>query len=193
MISTSWSLAFFSRSTIFGTAFSADLLSSSPSGWSYELIMSTTTRAVFFGFPEAMGRREYEGGPPGMSGSGMSGRGRFSMRRPVAILGACLAAAALAAPSAAAATAEPPPPPGANVACTPTVAHPEPVILVHGTFENRFDNWQAMSPALKAAGYCVYALDYGAYRGSDALGIYGIGAIRQSAEQLRDYVPTVRA
>jgi triacylglycerol esterase/lipase EstA (alpha/beta hydrolase family) len=114
------------------------------------------------------------------------------MRRRVAILGACFAAAVLAGPANAAA-AEPPPPPGANVACTPSAAHPEPVILVHGTFENRFDNWQAMSPALKAAGYCVYALDYGAYRGSDAAGIYGVGPIARSAEQLRDYVATVRA
>ena len=66
---------------------------------------------------------------------------------------------------------------------TPTTAHPYPVVLVHGTFENRFDNWQAMSPALKAAGYCVYALNYGSYNGSGALGIYGVGEIERSARR----------
>src|SRR4051794_28243551 len=86
-----------------------------------------------------------------------------------------------------------PPPPGADVPCTPTAAHPYPVVLVHGTAENRFDNWQAMSPALKAAGYCVYALDYGAANGSGALGIYGIGEISRSAHQLADFVAGVRA
>jgi triacylglycerol esterase/lipase EstA (alpha/beta hydrolase family) len=66
-------------------------------------------------------------------------------------------------------------------------------VLVHGTFENRFNNWQAMAPALKAAGYCVYALDYGAYNGSDAFGVYGVGPIEQSAQQLKNYVATVLA
>jgi triacylglycerol lipase len=113
------------------------------------------------------------------------------MRRSIAIVGAC--AAVLAAGPGAAVAAEPPPPPGANVPCVPTAAHPEPVILVHGTFENRFNNWQSMSPALKAAGYCVYALDYGAYRGSDAAGVYGVGPIEQSAGELRDYVAQVRS
>src|SRR6476620_1389206 len=105
------------------------------------------------------------------------------MRRLLAVLPVVIA---LIAPSAAPAAA--PSPPGANVACTPTAAHPYPVVLVHGTFENQFDNWQAMSPALKAAGYCVYALDYGADNGSAALGIYGIGEISRSAHQLADFV-----
>src|SRR4051794_33093242 len=86
-----------------------------------------------------------------------------------------------------------PPPPGANVPCTPTAAHPYPVVLVHGTFENRFNNWQAMSPALKAAGYCVYALNYGSYNGSGALGIYGVGRIEASAQELADFVDSVLA
>ena len=97
----------------------------------------------------------------------------------------------LLVPSAASAAA--PPPPGANLPCTPTAARPYPVVLVHGTFENRFDNWQAMSPALKAAGYCVYALNYGSYNGSGLLGIYGVGEIERSARELRDFVAGVRA
>ncbi len=99
--------------------------------------------------------------------------------------------ALLLVPSTASAAA--PPPPGANVPCTPTSARPYPVVLVHGTFENRFDNWQAMSPALKAAGYCVYALNYGSYNGSGLLGIYGVGEIERSARELRDFVAGVRA
>jgi triacylglycerol lipase len=110
------------------------------------------------------------------------------MRSLFAVAAACVA---LVVPTSAAAAT--PPPPGANVACTPTAAHPYPVVLVHGTFENRFDNWQAMSPALKAAGYCVYALDYGADRGSAALGIYGIGEISRSAHELADFVASVRS
>src|SRR3954452_8470518 len=86
-----------------------------------------------------------------------------------------------------------PPPPGANLPCRPTAAHPEPVVLVHGTAENRFNNWQAMSPALKAAGYCVYALDYGSYNGSGNAGIYGIGPIERSARELWDFVDGVLA
>jgi triacylglycerol lipase len=80
-----------------------------------------------------------------------------------------------------------------TVPCTLSTAHPYPVVLVHGTFENRFDNWQAMSPALKAAGYCVYALNYGSYNGSGLLGIYGVGEIERSARELRDFVAGVRA
>ena len=109
------------------------------------------------------------------------------MRRLLAVFPLAIA---LLTPAAAAAA---PPPPGANVACTPTAAHPYPVVLVHGTFENRFDNWQAMSPALKRAGYCVYALDYGARNGSGLIGVYGLAEIERSAQQLRDFVADVRA
>src|SRR6478735_3097563 len=86
-----------------------------------------------------------------------------------------------------------PPPPGANLPCRPTASHPEPVILVHGTAESMFDNWQAMSPALKAAGYCVYAFNYGSYNGSGAVGVYGLGDIEGSARELATEVRTVLA
>jgi triacylglycerol esterase/lipase EstA (alpha/beta hydrolase family) len=51
-------------------------------------------------------------------------------------------------------------PPGSNDwSCRPTAAHPYPVVLVHGTFGNMTDSWQALSPLLANNGYCVFALD----------------------------------
>ena len=49
------------------------------------------------------------------------------------------------------------PPPGAdNFGCKPSSAHPDPVVLVNGTFGNQDDNWQAASPLLANHGYCVF-------------------------------------
>jgi triacylglycerol lipase len=56
------------------------------------------------------------------------------------------------------------PPPGASTLaqpCTPSAAHPDPVILVHGLFADENDNWQTISPFLADNGYCVFALTYG--------------------------------
>jgi triacylglycerol esterase/lipase EstA (alpha/beta hydrolase family) len=54
------------------------------------------------------------------------------------------------------------PPVGANDwTCRPTKEHPEPVILVHGTFGNMANSWQAVAPTLANEGYCVFALNYG--------------------------------
>ncbi|HEX2391679.1 MAG TPA: alpha/beta fold hydrolase [Solirubrobacterales bacterium] len=83
-------------------------------------------------------------------------------------------------------------PPGANdFSCQPSAAHPRPVILVHGTFADMSDSWQALSPLLKNHGYCVFALNYGSYQGSGALGIYGVGEIRNSAQELSAFVDKV--
>ena len=85
-------------------------------------------------------------------------------------------------------------PPGANNwSCKPSAAHPVPVILVHGTFADMSDSWQALSPLLYDKGYCVFALNYGAYDGSDALGVYATGDIAQSAGQLSTFVNKVLA
>jgi triacylglycerol esterase/lipase EstA (alpha/beta hydrolase family) len=84
------------------------------------------------------------------------------------------------------------PPPGANNAsCQLTAAHPFPVILVHGTFENQNDNWQAASPELVNHGFCVFAFNYG---GSTATNdIQGTGEIAASAAQLSTEVNQVLA
>jgi len=85
-------------------------------------------------------------------------------------------------------------PPGANDwTCKPTAAHPQPVVLVHGTFADMSNSWQAISPLLKNNGYCVFALNYGSYAGSGAVGVYGTGEIRNSAKELDAFVDKVRA
>src|SRR5437868_2032408 len=91
------------------------------------------------------------------------------------------------------AVAEPPPPPGANPSsCRPSTQNPDPVILVHGTFENRFDNWEELSPELASLGYCVYALDYGANQYT-ADTFYGLAHVARSAGQVAAYVQQVLA
>jgi triacylglycerol esterase/lipase EstA (alpha/beta hydrolase family) len=84
------------------------------------------------------------------------------------------------------------PPPGANVfSCEPSAAHPDPVILVHGTFANMDDNWQAAAPLLANHGYCVFAFNYGGASASAA--IQGTGEIAASAAQLSSFVGEVLA
>ena len=81
------------------------------------------------------------------------------------------------------------PPPGANLpGCTPTAAHPYPVILVNGTFGNQDDNWQAAAPLLANHGYCVFTFNYG---GTGV--VTATGDIATSAGQLAAEVARVRA
>jgi triacylglycerol esterase/lipase EstA (alpha/beta hydrolase family) len=84
-------------------------------------------------------------------------------------------------------------PPGANDwSCRPSAAHPRPVVLVHGTVENRLDNWNALSPLLKNAGYCVYALNYGD-GGGGVVGVFGTARVASSAAELAAFVDRVLA
>jgi triacylglycerol esterase/lipase EstA (alpha/beta hydrolase family) len=133
------------------------------------------------------------------------------MRRCVAVLLAIVAVATTSGLGAGAAVAQPLPviyngvlgyaqtspnasPPGANDwSCQPSAAHPRPVILVHGTFADMSNSWQALSPLLRNHGYCVFALNYGSHNGSGAIGVYGVGDIAQSAGQLSDFVDRVLA
>jgi triacylglycerol lipase len=67
--------------------------------------------------------------------------------------------------------------------CKPTAAHPYPVVLVPGTFENA-SMWTAVAPQIRAAGYCVFSLSYG----NNAT-----GDIPTSAGQLGAFVDQVLA
>lgn len=86
--------------------------------------------------------------------------------------------------------------PGSNDwTCRPSAAHPNPVVLVHGTGGNRQTNWATMVPALHNAGFCVFALTYGAQPGTpwpiSELG--GLIDMRTSARQLKEFVARVLA
>ncbi|RVW06813.1 esterase/lipase family protein [Rhodococcus spongiicola] len=84
--------------------------------------------------------------------------------------------------------------PGSNDwSCKPSDERPNPVVLVHGTFGNRQDNWGSFAPLLANEGYCVFALTYGALEDQpwpiSAIG--GLKPIEESAEQLREFVDRV--
>jgi triacylglycerol esterase/lipase EstA (alpha/beta hydrolase family) len=80
-------------------------------------------------------------------------------------------------------------PPGSNdYSCRPSAAHPYPVVLVHGTFGDMTDSWQALAPLLANHGYCVFALDYG---GSSGNPIQGYQEIAGAAAQLKTFVDSV--
>jgi triacylglycerol esterase/lipase EstA (alpha/beta hydrolase family) len=120
----------------------------------------------------------------------------------LAVSSACLAASAASAsaalpviynfPTALAASVVQPggSPAGANVPCTPSAAHPRPVVLVNGTFSNQIISWNAISPLLKNNGYCVYTFNYG---GLFAGQICCTGPIAASAGELKAKVDQVLA
>ncbi|HEX7716442.1 MAG TPA: alpha/beta fold hydrolase [Marmoricola sp.] len=85
--------------------------------------------------------------------------------------------------------------PGTNDwSCRPSAAHPNPVVLVHGTLGNRSTNWQTYGPLLHNNGYCVFALTYGATLPIPYPGAFGgLGDIRASAQELGDFVDRVLA
>lgn len=73
-------------------------------------------------------------------------------------------------------------PPGANDFSCRSTSRPVPVILVHGTFGDMTVSWNLVSPALRAAGYCVFALD---------LVRRGMAPIDRSADKLAAFIDEV--
>jgi triacylglycerol esterase/lipase EstA (alpha/beta hydrolase family) len=88
-------------------------------------------------------------------------------------------------------------PAGANDwSCHPSSAHPDPVVLVHGTVENMTYNWFTLAPLLHDYGYCVFALNYGQEPGvhvglPGAAETGGVAPVAESAGQLATFVDRV--
>ncbi|KQR96632.1 lipase [Williamsia sp. Leaf354] len=79
--------------------------------------------------------------------------------------------------------------------CRPAPAHPRPVILVHGTWTDSAQTWQALAPALAGQGYCVFAIDYGrraAGSTENLMDLAGGDTITRSATTLARFVDRVR-
>jgi triacylglycerol esterase/lipase EstA (alpha/beta hydrolase family) len=81
--------------------------------------------------------------------------------------------------------------PGANDPSCRSAAHPYPVVLVHGTFENEGSNWVTLAPLLANNGYCVFAFNYGETRLSLGGHVDGLGYIERSAQELSSFVDYV--
>jgi triacylglycerol lipase len=78
---------------------------------------------------------------------------------------------------------KPPPPTVINSrSCRPPPQHPDPVVLIHGTFA--LTSWELIAPALAHRGYCVFTFDYGNF---------GTGEIAHSARELAAFVDRVLA
>jgi triacylglycerol esterase/lipase EstA (alpha/beta hydrolase family) len=81
-------------------------------------------------------------------------------------------------------------PPGANLAACRSSRHPDPVVLVDGTFANQEDDYGALAPTLANAGYCVYTFAMGA---PPRQFVQTIGPVVQSAQSLAAFIGRVRA
>lgn len=91
-------------------------------------------------------------------------------------------------------------PPGANDwDCARDKSRPNPVVLVHGTWENAYDNWAALSRELADDGYCVFATNHGRSEildkggaGSLLPNTFGTGDIAASGGEIAEFVDEVR-
>ncbi|MBO1768317.1 alpha/beta fold hydrolase [Allobranchiibius sp. GilTou38] len=86
-------------------------------------------------------------------------------------------------------------PPGVNVPCTPSAAHPRPVVLLEGTTSRITHSFARIGPLLADQGYCVYGLNYGDTQLTASTGgvIGAMGDIPTSARQVSGFVDKVLA
>lgn len=79
--------------------------------------------------------------------------------------------------------------------CVPAPEHPDPVIFIHGTSANA-TNWKKAATELSHQGYCTWAFNYGkndVTLQAGLIGVYGLGDINKSVDQLGEVVDYVRA
>lgn len=80
--------------------------------------------------------------------------------------------------------------------CKPTKNHPRPIVLLHGTWENAYDNFARISPELKKENYCIFALNYGDQNQSiigNVKALRGTDTIPSGAKEIARYVDAVLA
>ncbi|WP_036527581.1 triacylglycerol lipase [Nocardia sp. CNY236] len=74
--------------------------------------------------------------------------------------------------------------------CVPSAEHPRPIVLAHGTDSTAYSDWSVIGPQLAAAGFCVFAPNYGGAPGADS---YGTEDLVMSAHQVGAFVDRVLA
>ncbi|WP_083870832.1 esterase/lipase family protein [Nocardia aobensis] len=72
--------------------------------------------------------------------------------------------------------------------CRPSARHPRPIILAHGTDATAYTDWGGIGPQLVAAGFCVFAPNYG---GKPDATSYGTEDLWASSRQFGDFVDRV--
>lgn len=76
--------------------------------------------------------------------------------------------------------------------CKPSAAHPNPVVMLPGTFANIGSNFVALSPMLKNAGYCVFGTNFGmTWLSNDRVG--GLDTETNSGNQVSAFIAKVLA
>lgn len=74
--------------------------------------------------------------------------------------------------------------------CRPSVAHPRPVVLLHGTDSSAYADFSGLAPTLAGQGFCVYAINYGGAVGATT---FGTEDIRLGGPAVRAFIDQVRA
>jgi pimeloyl-ACP methyl ester carboxylesterase len=78
-----------------------------------------------------------------------------------------------------------------DAACHPSLAHPEPVVVLHGLGANKDEDLNLLQADLAGRGYCTYSLTYGAPNGQTYVG--GLEPIAVSAQQIKAFIINVLA
>ncbi|MRH89801.1 alpha/beta fold hydrolase [Nocardia sp. SYP-A9097] len=119
-------------------------------------------------------------------GTDIAQRVSVSMRRAgLATAAAVMALTGLAVAAPAPASAAEP---GTITPCTPSAAHPRPVILIHGTM-SMAESWKSLAAKLSDNGYCSYSLTFGTAPG---MPMGGVAPIADSAVEVAGFIERVR-
>jgi triacylglycerol esterase/lipase EstA (alpha/beta hydrolase family) len=84
--------------------------------------------------------------------------------------------------------------PGINDwSCKPSAAHPDPVVLVHGTGDNKDYTWRELGPILEQNGYCAFSLTYGVLPSAPLVKnvVGGLAPLDYSAKELGTFIDSV--